>query len=292
MNGSKNNLQYVLLLVFLVLLSSCSKSDESPSVTSISLSKSSLIVTMGATDSLQVNYFPKEASKPTYVWQSSNENIATIKEGVIVPISEGVCTITVTIPSTNIKSTCIVTVIPIKPDSIQIDSDSLSLYIGEKTKLTANVYPATAKDKTVYWYSSNTRVATIDNAGNIIAVGEGTAKLTAKTKVGNITTSCNIRVLPIKVESIVLKSHYEELILGQTKTILATIAPTNATHQNITWTSQNNLIVTFVEGVLTAKGVGTAFVYASSETKKDSCKVIVKSNNSINYNPYDNEQRW
>ena len=55
----------------------------------------------------------------------------------------------------------------------------------------ATIAPSNATDKTVTWESSNTNVATVEN-GKIIAVGVGSATITAKS--GNVQAVCTVRV--------------------------------------------------------------------------------------------------
>lgn len=70
------------------------------------------------------------------------------------------------------------------PTSIILGVKSLVMKPGETHALTATVYPSSAKDKTVTYSSSNTKVATVSAAGVIKAVSAGTATITAKTSNG------------------------------------------------------------------------------------------------------------
>lgn len=63
--------------------------------------------------------------------------------------------------------------------SINLDKTSLSLGFDEEYKLTATVTPSNATLKNVKWVSDNPMVATVDRDGNVKAVGEGVAVITA-----------------------------------------------------------------------------------------------------------------
>lgn len=69
------------------------------------------------------------------------------------------------------------------------------------------------------------------------------------------------------------------IVTGGTGTLTATVAPANATNQNITWTTSNAAVATVsTAGVVTAVAVGSANITASSAadaTKKDVCAVTV-----------------
>ena len=58
---------------------------------------------------------------------------------------------------------------------VTLDKDEIQLPVGETQKLTAIVHPANATEKTVYWYSSDNGVATVDRDGNVTGVSPGFA---------------------------------------------------------------------------------------------------------------------
>ena len=62
---------------------------------------------------------------------------------------------------------------------VTLDKASLKLKVGESVTLKATVLPENATAKTVSWYSSNTEVATVDSNGKIVAIKEGSARITA-----------------------------------------------------------------------------------------------------------------
>lgn len=76
--------------------------------------------------------------------------------------------------------------------SIKLNKTSLSLKAGESETLTATVNPDNATDKTVTWTSSNTKVATVNQAGTISAVAKGEATITASS--GEKSATCTIYV--------------------------------------------------------------------------------------------------
>lgn len=65
--------------------------------------------------------------------------------------------------------------------------------------------------------------------------------------------------------------------VGDSKTLVATIAPTNATEKTLVWTSSNSNVVTVENGKITAKKVGSAVITVSNSdgTKKATCNVQV-----------------
>ncbi len=123
-------------------------------------------------------------------WSTSDSSVATVdKNGKVTGVGEGSATITATDKDGN-KQTVTVTVKDNsqtpgdddKHDNWSIEpSGDFSLKVGEKKKLTAD-------GEGVKWKSSNEKVATVDQNGNVTAVGAGTATITATDKYGNTKT--------------------------------------------------------------------------------------------------------
>ena len=82
---------------------------------------------------------------------------------------------------------------PIKVESIELKGYKSDLLIGEKTTAEANILPDNAEDKTVVWTSSDGQVAQVDENGNITAVGDGQATITAASSNG-VASSFEVNV--------------------------------------------------------------------------------------------------
>ena len=79
------------------------------SVTGISVSPTSLSIGVGETSSLTPSYTPSNATAPTYSWTSSNNNVATVTNGVVTGVAQGTAVITVS-DGNGHTATCNVTV--------------------------------------------------------------------------------------------------------------------------------------------------------------------------------------
>lgn len=84
----------------------------------------------------------------------------------------------------------------------------------------------------------------------------------------------------IPVTGITLNKTNTTLVINAKETLTATVSPTNATNKEITWASSNQSIVTVNNGEITAKGVGTAKITATTKdgNKVASCTVVVTNN--------------
>ncbi len=79
------------------------------------------------------------------------------------------------------------------PQSVTLDKTSVILTEGENAKLTAEVLPKNASNRSVVWSSSDKSVAEVSQNGTVSAKKAGNATVTAKTSNG-ITASCEITV--------------------------------------------------------------------------------------------------
>ena len=131
-----------------------------------------------------------ENTTDTLVWTSSNDAVATVKDGVITAKSEGTATITAACGSA--KAECVVTVLsPIPATGVTLDKTALKLYEGDAAKLTATVEPENTTDKTIVWTSSDKTIATVKD-GTVTAVKAGTATITAAC--GEAKATCAVTV--------------------------------------------------------------------------------------------------
>lgn len=82
---------------------------------------------------------------------------------------------------------------------VELNKSNLSLATGQSERLSVVVSPNNATNNSVSWESSDTSVVTVDNSGNVTAVGLGSAIITVTTSDGGYTDTCDITVTgPIK----------------------------------------------------------------------------------------------
>ena len=134
-----------------------------------------------------------------------------------------------------------------KPDSVKvsgvsIDKPTLSMTEGETANLTAIVMPENATNKAVAWKSGNSGVADVDASGKVTAVKAGTSDITVTTADGGKTAICKVTVIAKTVPATGLTLNPTGLVFieGQTKSINATVTPSNTTDE-VTWPSPAQL---------------------------------------------------
>lgn len=142
------------------------------------------------------------SGKMTYSWSSSDDSVATVKNGAVKGVSGGTATITCTATTTDgdvYTAECSVCVIvPIK--SITVEEKSVVLapspfghHYAEGNeehcyvhRPTITITPADATIQTLEWSSSNNSIATVSKDGTICGqVAAGTATITGKATDGS-----------------------------------------------------------------------------------------------------------
>ena len=181
-------------------------------VSGITLNKTALNLTIGASESLVATISPSNATNKDVEWTSSNTNVATVDTtGKVTGVSAGSATITVKTKDGAKIATCNVTVknsvIPIT--GVTLNKTALNLVTGASESLVATISPSNATNKDVEWTSSNTNVATVDTTGKVTGVSSGSATITVKTKDGTKVATCNVTVKnPIAINDI--NKHWAE----------------------------------------------------------------------------------
>jgi uncharacterized protein YjdB len=157
----------------------------------------------------------------------------------------------------------------ISPTGITLSQATLTMNKGGTYSLTATVVPSNATNKNVSWSSSNTSIATVSSSGVVTGVAVGNANIIATTDVGNYTATCAVTVSPLVVAptGVTLSQTTLSMNTGGTFTLTATIVPSTATDQNVSWSSSNNSIVTVSStGLLKAVAIGSATITVTTTT--------------------------
>lgn len=241
-----------------------------------------LNIEYGTDDKAEQEKIAEAASKLNLTWTSSDETVATVDEtGLVTAVGAGEADITVSVADANISSTTHIKVV-ILPTGVEVP-ETLSLELnGEATKaLGAKMTPEDATDVKLAYVSSDESVATVDESGNVTAVGVGECTITT-TIVADTTATAEdagvdseMLVVPENakaetkvtvgkaIESITLDSNEGVLTVGNTHTIKATVFPEDATDKAVTWKSSDESIATVdAEGNVTAKDTGNVTIMA------------------------------
>lgn len=152
-------------------------------------------------------------------------------------------------------------------DSVSLNKNSLTLDEGETFQLSATVLPDNATNKTVSYSSNVTDVATVSSTGLVKAVSEGTATIKVVTNSGAKIDECVVKVNKVVVPVTGVSISKSSLVLGldDSAIVYARVEPSNATNQNVTWSTSDDKVATVEDGLITSVGVGTATITVTTK---------------------------
>ena len=167
---------------------------------------------------------------------------------------------------------------PVK--SVTLNKTSLEMIAGSAetgtATLTADVGPEYASDKTLFWLTSNEKVATVDDDGKVTAVGSGEAKITATA--GGKTATCTVKVTVLVTGITLDETELDLTVDDDPVTLVAKVTPEGATDKTVTWSSSNDRVATVdANGKVKAVGNGEAKITAKAGDKTATCKVLVST---------------
>ena len=150
-------------------------------------------------------------------------------------------------------------------EKINLSASNTTMKKGDSQKLNVEIYPEDAKNHEIEFTSSNTKVLTVDNSGTVLAVGNGTAKITAKAKENSVSSSLEIQVYTPVID---LELNVEQLTMqeGDSFIIIPSIYPIDASNKNVKYSVENQTIAQVSsDGKITGKSQGTTTVTVTTE---------------------------
>lgn len=226
--------------------------------TSISSAPTSLNLSVSQTATLTPTILPGNVSSSAVTWSSGNTVVAIVNNGVVTGVAVGITTISVaTTDGSNLSASVTVTVtnpsgnVPVT--GVVLNQSSVTLHPSNTSQLVATVAPANASIQTVSWVSNNVSVATVNQSGLVTAIAKGQALITVTTIDGSKRAVASINVTT-PVASVSVSPSSLSLIVGQAKSLSASVLPTNAGNRSVTWSTANASVATvnptgFVLGV-------------------------------------------
>lgn len=156
--------------------------------------------------------------------------------------------------------------VPVKEiEKINLSVSNSIMKKGESQKLVVEILPEEAKNHEVIYSSSNPKVASIDNKGNILATQSGETTIKVKAKENNVSAQIKIQVYS-SVTDILL--NIEELVIQvEDKFVLKlVILPLDASNKNVLYQAENESIVQVdSKGEISAISEGESKIIVKSE---------------------------
>ncbi len=256
-------------------------------VTGVSINPSATGVTVGQTQQLNAIIQPGNATNTDVTWSSNNITIATVSStGLVTGVAPGSAVITVTTVDGGHTATCDITVQSntVNVTGVNITPGSISIEAGQTAQLTANIQPGNATNTGVSWASNNADVATVNSNGLVSALSAGSAVITVTTNDGGFNATCSVEVTTatIAVTGVKLTPGSAQLDVGQTLQLTPHIQPSNASNQNVNYSTSNDAIATVSsDGLVSAISPGNAVITVTTVEGEftATCHVQVKSAN-------------
>ena len=136
--------------------------------------------------------------------------------------------------------------------------------VGGSTWVNITFSPANATDRTLTWSSGASSIAKVNESGLITGVAEGTATITVTTA-NSKTTTFQVKVNPapvfVPVTKISITPYSQDIKVGESAQMTATIEPANATDKTLYWFSSSNSVAMITQaGIVQAVAEGVAWI--------------------------------
>ena len=259
------NMKKFLMLLTVAAIALMCFTGCSVNITSIGL-PADMQLEKGETAQLEISYgadkenakadaIAKAAEGLALVWESDNEDVATVDEnGNVTAVGGGEANITVSIKDANIQSVCKITV-DVALEDIEAPEDMVLVINHEDTaELEVKLLPKDATDVELVFESSDENVATVDADGKVTAVANGECVVTVSC--GDIKAETAVKVDTAPVE---LKVEDMEIVAGKTAQVDVAVEGEDITvGMEYSYTTGDEDVATVDEnGVVTAVAAGS-----------------------------------
>ena len=158
--------------------------------------------------------------------------------------------------------------------TVQLDKEEQELEVGETYKFQVTYSPAEAGQPTYSWATSNDKIISVDDQGEVTALSKGQAfvVLTAITAEGTtLTVTSNFIVYPDlgSISSVKLDVETLTIRVNESYDFTVTYVPEGAPQPEIVWASSDDAIVEVTdEGRITGVAEGVAVITLKATTHK------------------------
>ena len=193
------------------------------------------------------------------VWNSSDESVATVKDGKVKALAKGTAIITVKVGDVSANETVTV-------EEVSLNKATETVTVGETTSLSVS-----GTTQSITWESKDTSIATVDSNGVVKGVKAGKTIITAT--VDGTVLECEVTVSA--APSVTLNKSKIYLAEGCKTTLVATVKNTD---KAVKWSSSDkNIAKVDKDGNVTAVKTGKAVITAKSGTASITCSVTVEN---------------
>ena len=241
------------------LKASCFVTVKAPT---IEISKSEMEMYVEDDSVLTVKVYPESPLYQDITWNSTDESIATVENGVVTGIKPGQTEIHAELYG-GLKVSCKVTV---NAPSIAFAETETTVYIGEQSILAVQVYPDNEKYRKLTWSCRDESIAHVEN-GVVTGLKVGETEVCVETY-GGLKASCRIIVKYRPVENVYIPEFDDKstFILGEELQLSYGVYPENAHNKQVIIKSSDESIASIDEHlIMHAHSKGSVVISIESE---------------------------
>ena len=163
-------------------------------ITSIAFVKQNLMLAEDGHTTLELVTVPSDIFATKIIWESSNKEVVVVYDGNVRAEGLGQATITVWSEDNPEIRTAIEVTVAKLISKITLSSTFEMLSENETLQLSAAVSPAECDYPEIKWYSTDEKVATVDQNGLVTSLGVGKAKIVVEAVTGTARAECTLIV--------------------------------------------------------------------------------------------------
>ena len=234
---------------------------------------------------------PKDAPVGELVYESSDDSIVKVENAKIIALKQGIAVVNVSFKGNNKYAAAINKTIKVSVGlndaGVNVSKTVYNLNVGDNDTIFAVPTPGNLK---VNFTTADYGIVSVDDDGNIIALGEGNA--TIIVSVGDNLVykydSVIVNVTVSKIQTEITADALSQIVFGDKANITYILSPSDA-EGNVTFESSNNDIVKVdSNGEISAAGAGSANITVTfsgnnkyAESSKSIKITVIKANSTL-----------
>jgi len=226
---------------------------------------------------------PVQLPFDSFVYESTNEAIIKVNDtGLVTPVGTGTADVYVYSADRAVKNYVTFNVIDhIALEEFSFETDQLIIAKGETSRVKCVFTPTDTTRKKVTYSSDNENVATVDETGNVTAVGKGTANITAKCD--GLTDTLSVEVY-VKITSVDIADSILIASLSEKNLPLPDISFDEGAEPELIWRSTDENVAIVSNGKIELLEYGTTTLVVTDKVTgiSDECTVLVSEKPASN----------
>lgn len=160
----------------------------------------------------------------------------------------------------------------VMPNAIILNQNEIGIKKGKSYQLVSTVLPEDANNKQVIWTSSDPKTVSVnETTGYITGLKEGSATITVKTLINDVSTDCVVNVTGknVLISSINIHQKRISVAVGYTHNLTYSLQPSNATENNLVFSSSDQSVAIINQnGVIKGLKEGNAIITVATSNGK------------------------